>query len=53
MIWNKEMECADRETMRALQLKKLKDSLRKFGVGLLVYLIIIQIIMDQKIMKIL
>ena len=26
MIWNKEMECADRETMRALQLKKLKET---------------------------
>ena len=28
MIWNKEMECADRETMRALQLKKLKETVR-------------------------
>jgi phenylacetate-CoA ligase len=28
MIWNKEMECADRETMRALQLKKLKKTVR-------------------------
>ena len=28
MIWNKEMECADRETMRALQLKKLKETVK-------------------------
>ena len=28
MIWNKEMECADRETMRALQLEKLKSSVK-------------------------
>ncbi|MBQ6496104.1 MAG: phenylacetate--CoA ligase [Firmicutes bacterium] len=28
MIWNKEMECADRETMRALQLEKLKWSVQ-------------------------
>mgnify|MGYP004567070899 CR=1 FL=1 len=28
MIWNKEMECADLETMRALQLKKLKETVR-------------------------
>lgn len=28
MIWNKEMECADRETMRALQLNKLKETVR-------------------------
>lgn len=28
MIWNKEMECADRETMRALQLEKLKKTVR-------------------------
>ena len=28
MIWNKEMECADRETMRALQLKKLKATVK-------------------------
>lgn len=26
MIWNKEMECADRETMRALQLKRLQET---------------------------
>jgi len=28
MIWNKELECADRETMRALQLEKLKSSVK-------------------------
>ncbi len=28
MIWNKEMECADRKTMRTLQLKKLKETVR-------------------------
>ena len=28
MIWNKEMECADRETMRALQLEKLKKTVK-------------------------
>ena len=28
MIWNKEIECADRETMRALQLKKLKETVK-------------------------
>lgn len=28
MIWNKEMECADRETMRALQLKKLQETVK-------------------------
>lgn len=28
MIWNKEMECADRETMRALQLNKLKETVK-------------------------
>ena len=28
MIRNKEMECADRETMRALQLKKLKETVK-------------------------
>ena len=28
MIWNKEMECADRETMRAVQLEKLKKTVR-------------------------
>ncbi len=28
MIWNREMECADRETMRALQLEKLKKTVR-------------------------
>lgn len=26
MIWNREMECADRKTMRALQLEKLKKN---------------------------
>ena len=28
MIWNKEMECADRSTMRVLQLKKLKATVK-------------------------
>ena len=28
MIWNKEMECADRETMRALQLEKLQKTVK-------------------------
>lgn len=28
MIWNKVMECADRETMAALQLKKIKESVK-------------------------
>ena len=28
MIWNKEMECADRETMRALQLERLKKTVK-------------------------
>ena len=28
MIWNKEMECADRDTMRALQLEKLKKTVK-------------------------
>lgn len=28
MIWNKEMECADRETMRAVQLEKLKKTVK-------------------------
>lgn len=28
MIWNKEMECADRETMRALQLYRLKKEVK-------------------------
>lgn len=28
MIWNKEMECADRETMREVQLKKLKVTVK-------------------------
>ena len=28
MIWNREMECADRETMRALQLEKLKKTVK-------------------------
>ncbi len=28
MIWNKEMECADRKTMRTLQLKKLRETVR-------------------------
>ena len=26
MIWNREMECADRQTMRAIQLKKLQKT---------------------------
>ena len=28
MIWNKEIECADRETMRALQLEKLQKTVK-------------------------
>ena len=28
MIWNKEMECADRETMRALHIEKLKKTVK-------------------------
>ena len=28
MIWNREMECADRKTMRALQLEKLKKTVK-------------------------
>jgi len=28
MIWNKEMECADRDTMRALQLEKLQKTVK-------------------------
>ena len=28
MIWNQEMECADRETMRAVQLEKLKKTVK-------------------------
>ncbi len=28
MIWNKEMECADRETMQALQLEKLQKTVK-------------------------
>ena len=28
MIWNKEIECADRETMRGLQLEKLKKTVK-------------------------
>ena len=28
MIWNEAVECADRETMRALQLKKLKETVK-------------------------
>ena len=28
MIWNNEIECAERETMRALQLKKLKETVK-------------------------
>ena len=26
MIWNREMECADRDTMQALQLERLKKT---------------------------
>ena len=29
MIWNRPMECADRETMRALQLKKLQATVKR------------------------
>ncbi len=28
MIWNKEMECADRETMRGVQLKRLQETVK-------------------------
>ena len=28
MIWNKQMECADRETMRALQLERLQEEVK-------------------------
>ena len=28
MIWNKQMECADRETMRALQLERLQATVK-------------------------
>lgn len=28
MIWNKEMECADRKTMRKIQLKKLQETVK-------------------------
>ena len=28
MIWNKEMECADREVMRDLQLKRLQEEVK-------------------------
>ena len=28
MIWNKEMECADRETMRAVQLERLQATVK-------------------------
>ncbi len=29
MIWNKAMECADRETMEAIQLRKLKETVKR------------------------